>query len=109
MRLNISVPDELANRVRERGLRVSKICQQALAEALEPKAGTRYFVAMTLTWETVCVMTRTYTEVVTLTESDTMASLFSTTREKAGKKFNLGPGMGAVVSWTAQPNELEER
>lgn len=34
-RLNISVPDELAERVRSLGLRVSEICQKALQEAAE--------------------------------------------------------------------------
>ncbi len=34
MRVNISVPDELADQVRTRGLPVSGICQAALREAL---------------------------------------------------------------------------
>jgi post-segregation antitoxin (ccd killing protein) len=34
MRMNISVPDDLAQRTRELALPVSKICQAALAEAV---------------------------------------------------------------------------
>lgn len=34
VRLNISVPDELAAEVRERGLPVSRICQAALRRAV---------------------------------------------------------------------------
>ncbi len=34
MRMNISVPDDLAHKTRELGLPISKICQAALAEAV---------------------------------------------------------------------------
>jgi post-segregation antitoxin (ccd killing protein) len=54
VRLNISVPDELAGRVRELKLPVSAICQRALAEAVSrqcedeggPPARAREIAAM---------------------------------------------------------------
>ena len=58
-RINISMPEELARQIREAGLPVSRICQDALRAALDRQnVATDKYAEVTLFADKVTIITR---------------------------------------------------